>query len=53
MNTLVELKNWRFQANPLLKDHLSDNLLVKIGMDCLRMVAVVAFSAMATLIIWV
>ena len=51
MNTLVELKNWRIQANPLLKFQAPDNLVVKIGMDCIRMIAVVAFSAMATLII--
>lgn len=51
MNALVGLKNWRIQANPLLKYQVPDNLVVKIGMDCIRMIAVVAFSAMATLII--
>jgi hypothetical protein len=53
MNTLAGLKNWRIRVTPLLKYQAPDNLLVKIGMDCLRMVAVVAFSAMATLIIGV
>ena len=51
MNTLVEHKYIRILANPLLNFQAPENLVVKIGMDCLRMVAVVAFSAMTTLIV--
>jgi hypothetical protein len=51
MNTLAELKNWRVQIGPTRHWRFPDSLLARIGMDCIRMAAVVAFAALATLLI--
>ena len=51
MNTIVDFKSWHVQINPMMRHKTSENILFKIGMDCMCMVAVVAFSALATLII--
>lgn len=51
MNALAEFKNWRIQIRPTRHWRLSESLLVTIVMDCIRMAAVVAFAALATLLI--
>lgn len=51
MNTLAEIKNWRVLIRPARRWHRTESLLATIAMDCIRMTAVVAFAALATLLI--
>jgi hypothetical protein len=51
MNSLATFKNWRIQIRPTWPWRLPQSLLTTIAMDCIRMAAVVAFAALATLLI--
>jgi hypothetical protein len=51
MNTLAEFKNWWIQIRPTRHWRLHESMFVTIAKDCIRMVAVVAFAALATLLI--
>jgi hypothetical protein len=51
MNTLAEWKNRWIQIAPTRHWCPPQSLLTTIVMDCVRMAAVVAFAALATLII--
>jgi hypothetical protein len=51
MNTLATFKNWRIQIRPARHWRVNESQFAKIVMDCIRMAAVVAFAALATLLI--